>query len=187
MAYGGHPDHGLSGTSSGHAAGSGMESAYGGKAIGLPGGVEAGQNEMSAFLDLMQQRYGIESVTNYMENFLYRYKKEVEFPTAAQGFRDFNTNLETTTYNATAPIDAPTPELQMSGRLTHAQLAALDAAQASTQNFTNPNTDFSFDQGWIDAMRDSDQGWAPAPVDPDGGGGGERIKKKRGMIGRSDR
>ena len=182
MAYGGHPDHGLSGTSSGHEAGSGMESAYGGKAIGLPGGVEAGQNEMSAFLDLMQQRYGIESVTNYMENFLYRYKKEVEFPTAAQGFRDFNTNLETTTYNATAPIDAPTPELQMSGRLTHAQLAALDAAQASTQNFTNPGTDYSFDQGWLDQMHEDANRVTPQ-VDPDGGGG-ERIKKKRGMIGR---
>ena len=170
MALGGHPDHGLSGTSSGHAAGSGMESAYGGKAIGLPGGVGAGHNEMSSFLDMMQQRYGIESVTNYMENFLYRYKKEVEFPTAAQGFRDFNTNLETTPYNATAPIDAPTPELTMSGRLT--------------QNFTS-NTDFSFDQGWLDQMHEDANRVTPQ-VDPDGGGG-ERIKKKRGMIGRSDR
>lgn len=185
MALGGHPDHGLSGTSSGHAAGSGMESAYGGKAIGLPGGVGAGHNEMSSFLDMMQQRYGIESVTNYMENFLYRYKKEVEFPTAAQGFRDFNTNLETTPYNATAPIDAPTPELQMSGRLTHAQLAALDALEASTQNFTNPGTDYSFDQGWLDQMHEDANRVTPQ-VDPDGGGG-ERIKKKRGMIGRSDR
>ena len=34
----------------------------------------------------------------------------------------------------------------MSGRLTHAQLAALDAAEASTQNFTQ------FDQAFIDQM-----------------------------------
>tara|TARA_R110000751_G_scaffold241703_3_gene342146 strand:- start:221 stop:775 length:555 start_codon:yes stop_codon:yes gene_type:complete len=180
MAYGGHPDHGLSGTSSGHEAGSGMESAYGGKAIGLPGGVEAGHNEMSAFLDLMQQRYGIESVANYMERFLYRYK-EVEFPTAAQGFRDFNTSFQTTPQPGTPSVDAPTPELQMSGRLTHAQLAALDAAQASTQNFSS-NTDFSFDQGWLDQMHEDANRVTPQ-VDPDGGGG-ERIKKKRGMIGR---
>ena len=187
MALGGHPDHGMSGTSTGHEAGSGMESAYGGKAIGVPGGLEAGQNEMSAFLDAMRQRYGMESVTNYIDNYINRYK-EVEFPNPPQGFRDFNTSFETSPYNATPTIDEPTPELQMSGRLTHAQLAALDALDASTQNFTNPGTDFSFDQGWLDQMYEDANRVTPQ-VDPDGGGGDRYIplRRNRGMIGRDSR
>ena len=179
MAIGGHPDHGMSGTSTGHEAGSGMESAYGGKAIGVPGGLEAGQNEMSAFLDAMSQRYGMESVTNYIDTYINRYK-EVEFPNPAQGFRDFNTSFETSPYNATPTIDEPTPELQMSGRLTPAQLAALDAAQASTQNFT------AFDQAFIDQMMESNT----PNVGPEYGGGGDRyipLRSNRGMIGRDSR
>ena len=51
MVNGGHPDHGMGGVASQGSAGSGMESAYGGAAVGVPGGLAAGQNEMSAFLD----------------------------------------------------------------------------------------------------------------------------------------
>ena len=182
MAYGGHPDHGMSGTSTGHEAGSGMESAYGGKAIGVYGGLEAGQNEMSAFLDAMLQRYGMESVTNYIDTYITGRLKEVEFPNPAQGFRDFNYGSQTTPLGHQAPVVGQeiSPELQMSGRLTHAQLAALDAAEASTQNFTQ------FDQAFIDQMMESNT----PNVGPEYGGGGDRyipLRRNRGMIGRDNR
>jgi hypothetical protein len=205
MALGGHPDHGMSGTSTGHEAGSGMESEYGGQAIGVYGGLESGQNEMSAFLDAMRQRYGMESVTNYIDTYITGRLKEVEFPNPAQGFRDFNYGSQTTPLGHQAPVmgiedenrQTPTldygvppgvmsnpspvnPELQMSGRLTHAQLAALDAAQASTQNFTQ------FDQAFIDQMMESNT----PNVGPEYGGGGDRyipLRRNRGMIGRDDR
>ena len=62
-----------------------MESAYGGQAIGVYGGMAAGENEMGAFLDAMQERYGLESVTNFIDNYLNKYLDEVEFPNPAQG------------------------------------------------------------------------------------------------------
>ena len=68
MAYGGHPDHGLSGIAGQHSAGTGMESAFGGQAIGVPGGAPEGQHEMGAFLDVMTQRYGPQSVKNFVDN-----------------------------------------------------------------------------------------------------------------------
>ena len=76
MAYGigaGHPDHGLSGVAGQHSAGTGMESAYGGKAIGVPGGAPAGQNAMGAFLDAMTQRYGPQSVKHFVDGYLSRH------------------------------------------------------------------------------------------------------------------
>jgi len=78
MAYGGHPDHGLSGISGQHSAGTGMESAFGGPAIGVPGGAPAGQNEMGAFLDAMTQRYGPQSVKNFVDNYLTKQQKRMD-------------------------------------------------------------------------------------------------------------
>jgi hypothetical protein len=78
MAIGGHPDHGLSGVAGQHSAGTGMESAYGGPAIGVPGGAPAGQNAMGAFLDAMTQRYGPQSVKNFVDNYLSRQQARMD-------------------------------------------------------------------------------------------------------------
>ena len=91
MAIGGHPDRGMHGVSAQHEAGTGMESAYGGAAIGVPGGAPAGQNEMNAFLDTMRQRYGLQSLKNYLLNWpaINKYKTEIEPPSAPGGIRAF--------------------------------------------------------------------------------------------------
>ena len=151
-----------------------MESAYGGQAIGVYGGMAAGENEMGAFLDAMQERYGLESVTNFIDNYLNKYLDEVEFPNPAQGFRDFNYDSQTTPLGYEAPVVGQeiSPELQMSGRLTHAQLAALDAAEASTQNFTQ------FDQAFIDQMMESNNN---NNVGPEYGGGGDYWPRGGGV------
>ena len=60
----------------------------------------------------------------------------------------------------------------MSGRLTHAQLAALDAAEASTQNFTQ------FDQAFIDQMMESNNN---NNVGPEYGGGGDYWPRGGGV------
>ena len=78
MAIGGHPDHGMSGVASQGSAGTGMESAFGGAAIGVPGGAPAGQNEMGAFLEAMTQRYGPQSVKNFVDNYLTRQQKQMD-------------------------------------------------------------------------------------------------------------
>ena len=72
MAIGGHPDFGMNAAASQGSAGTGMESAFGGAAIGIPGGAPAGQNEMASFLDMMSQQYGTESVKNFVDNYLNR-------------------------------------------------------------------------------------------------------------------
>ena len=197
MAYaqrsnmGGHPDHGMGGTASQGSAGSGMESAYGGQAIGVYGGKAAGQNEMGSFLDAMQERYGLESVTNFIDNYLNKYMDEVAFPNPPAGFRDFNYDSQTTPLDRQAPVmgmenfegqtstldygvpagamsnmPGVNPNLEMSGRMTPAQLAALDSAQGNTQNFTE------FDQGFIDQMM-QDLGLNTSNTGPQGGGGGD--------------
>ena len=185
--YGGHPDHGLSGVAGQHSAGTGMESAYGGQAIGVYGGLAAGQNEMGAFLDAMQERYGLESVTNFVNNYLNRHydQQTLAQPLGipAQGYRDLDYDSQTFGYNPSAPVN---PEhdlsqyghelsgafanaldaqgLEMSGRMTPAQLEALDAAQQNTQNFT------AFDQGFIDQMMESQPS---QNYGPEYGGGGD--------------
>jgi hypothetical protein len=200
MAYGGHPDHGLSGVAGQHEAGTGMESEYGGKAIGAPGGAPAGQNEMGAFLDAMSKRYGPQSVKNFVDGYLSRHfnfqtlGQPLNVP--AQGYRNpnyssqtfgirqnapvigiENTEAQTSTLDYGVPPGAmanPSPvspefgtELEMSGRLTPAQLAALDAAQQNTQNFTNFEA-YADPSVLADAM--------PAPnYGPAYGGGGDQL------------
>ena len=166
MAIGGHPDHGDDGVAGQHEAGTGMESAYGGAAIGVPGGLAAGQNAMGAFLDAMAQRYGIESVTNFVDGYLNRHYNHQTLGqplgVPAQGYKDQNYSSQTFGIRQNAPVmgientEAQTsmldygvppgamanpspvsPELEMSGRMTPDQLAALDALHANTDNFTN--------------------------------------------------
>jgi hypothetical protein len=55
-----------------------MESAFGGPAIGVPGGAPAGQNEMGAFLDAMSKRYGPQSVKNFVDNYLTKQQKRMD-------------------------------------------------------------------------------------------------------------
>ena len=180
MAIGGHPDHGMSGVASQGSAGTGMESAFGGAAIGVPGGAPAGQNEMGAFLEAMTQRYGPQSVKNFVDNYLTRQQKQMDqmreqmrgpFPpggrrafggmpspgtavaTAVQNnpvaapesttpqaqinrtpFDQFGLNYFDEGVYGTHPavgnmFDSPakvSPELEMSGRMTPAQLAQLE-------------------------------------------------------------
>lgn len=202
MYGGGHPDHGLSGVAGQHSAGTGMESAYGGAAIGVPGGLAAGQNEMGAFLDAMQERYGLESVTNFVNNYLNRHydQQTLGQPLGipAQGYRDLDYDSQTFGYNPVAPVEAEystpqaqmtrvpfgdlglsypaagnmfdssaSPELEMSGRMTPDQLAALDAAQQNTQNFTNFEA-YADPSVLADSM--------PAPnYGPQYGGGGDEL------------
>ena len=185
MAYGqrsnmgGHPDHGMGGTASQGSAGSGMESAYGGQAIGVYGGKAACQNEMGSFLDAMQERYGLESVTNFIDNYLNKYMDEVAFPNPPAGFRDFNYDSQTTPLDRQAlvnPEEENSPQSQMS-RVPFGDLGlsypaagnmfdALDSAQGNTQNFTE------FDQGFIDQMM-QDLGLNTSNTGPQGGGGGD--------------
>lgn len=188
MYGGGHPDHGLSGVAGQHSAGTGMESEYGGQAIGVYGGLAAGQNEMGAFLDAMQERYGLESVTNFVNNYLNRHYNQQTLGqplnVPAQGYRDLNYESQTFGYDPVAPVN---PEhdlsqyghelsgafanaldaqgLEMSGRMTPDQLAALDAAQQNTQNFT------AFDQGFLDQMMEASP--QPENYGHEYGGGGD--------------
>ena len=113
--YGGHPDHGLSGVAGQHSAGTGMESAYGGQAIGVYGGLAAGQNVMGAFLDAMQERYGLESVTNFVNNYLNRQTLAQPLNVPAQGYRNPNYSAQTFEYNPVAPVEAEysTPQAQI--------------------------------------------------------------------------
>ena len=87
---GGHPDHGMGGSVSGHSSGSGMEGpfgggmrgpdAFGGKGrtpIGGYTGIAAdamknirGRQEMSDFLTGMAQRYGFDSVSNFIQGYM---------------------------------------------------------------------------------------------------------------------
>jgi hypothetical protein len=87
---GGHPDHGMGGSVSGHSSGSGMEGpfgggmrgpdAFGGKGrtpIGGYTGIAAdamknirGRQEMSDFLTGMSQRYGFDSVSNFIQGYM---------------------------------------------------------------------------------------------------------------------
>lgn len=214
MAIGGHPDHGMGGVASQGSAGTGMESAYGGAAIGVPGGAPAGQNSMGAFLDAMTQRYGPQSVKNFVNNYLNRHfnQRTLGQPLGipAQGYRDQKFSTQTTalapktsvTPESTTPqaqinrtpfdqfglnyfdegvhgthpavgnmFDSRaqvSPELGMSGRMTPAQLAALDAAQQNTQNFT------AFDQGFIDQMMESQPSINYGPAY----GGGEDYRRR---------
>ena len=215
MYGGGHPDHGMSGVASQGSAGTGMESAYGGQAIGVYGGMAAGQNEMGAFLDAMRERYGLESVTNFVNNYLNRHYNQQTLGQPlgipAQGYRDLNYESKTTplarktsvTPESTTPqaqinrtpfdqfglnyfdegvhgthpavgnmFDSPapvSPELGMSGRMTPAQLAALDAAFANTDNFTNFEA-YADPSVLADAM--------PAPnYGPEYGGGGDYRRR----------
>jgi len=174
MAYGGHPDHGLSGVAGQNSAGTGMESAFGGQAIGVPGGAPAGQNEMGAFLDVMTQRYGPQSVKNFVDNYLTKQQKRMDEmmeqmrgPFPPGGRRAFGGMPSPGTAVATAVNSPPvSPELDMSGRMTPAQLAALDAAQRNTNNFTNFSEAYSNPSVLADAM--------PAPnYGPQYGGGGD--------------
>ena len=207
MAIGGHPDHGMSGVASQGSAGTGMESAYGGAAIGVPGGMAAGQNEMGAFLDAMSQRYGPQSVKNFVDNYLTRQQKQMDQmreqmrgPFPPGGRRAFGGMPSPGTAVATAvqnnPVAAPestTPQAQINrtpfdqfglnyfdegvygthpavGNMfdTPAQLAALDAAQQNTQNFT------AFDQGFIDQMMESQPS---TNYGPEYGGGGDYRRR----------
>lgn len=198
MVNGGHPDHGMGGVASQGSAGSGMESAYGGAAVGVPGGLAAGQNEMSAFLDFMSSRYGAQSVTNFVDNYLNRHFDQAKLGQPlgidAQGYRSYqNYDAKTTPLGFNAPIQSPemnldigsptglpgvnysgptTPALDMSGRMTPAQLAALDATQSNTQNFT------AFDQGFIDQMMEMNNNYANNQG-PQYGGGGDFLPYKR--------
>lgn len=168
MAIGGHPDHGMGGVASQGSAGTGMESAYGGAAIGVPGGMAAGQNEMGAFLDVMTQRYGPQSVKNFVDNYLNRNfnQQTLGQPLGipAQGYRDQRFGSQTTPLGIRSNVSPVSPELEMSGRMTPAQLSALDAAQQNTQNFT------AFDQGFIDQMMESQPSTNYGPAY---GGGGD--------------
>lgn len=123
MAYGGHPDHGLSGIAGQHSAGTGMESAFGGQAIGVPGGAPAGQNEMGAFLDVMTQRYGPQSVKNFVDNYLTKQQKRMDEmmeqmrgPFPPGGRRAFGGMPSPGTAVATAVNNSPpvSPELENS-------------------------------------------------------------------------
>lgn len=111
MAIGGHPDHGMSGVASQGSAGTGMESAYGGAAIGVPGGMAAGQNSMGAFLDAMTQRYGPQSVKSFVDGYLNKHfnQQKLGQPLGipAQGYRDQKFGAQTT---ALAPKTSVTPE-----------------------------------------------------------------------------
>lgn len=87
----GHPDHGIGGPSgiSGHSAGSGMESAFGGNRIGPDAfggmgitprggytGLAAnamnirGRQEMAGFLHNMSKKYGFDSVRNFITGYM---------------------------------------------------------------------------------------------------------------------
>jgi len=86
----GHPDHGLSGSVSGHSAGTGMEGALGGAAIGPDAGLgpiggytgfmgqqynqnmkqRYGQHQMHGFLQMMSQKYGYDSMKNFVDSYL---------------------------------------------------------------------------------------------------------------------
>ena len=86
----GHPDFGIGGPSgiSGHSAGSGMEGAFGGAAIGPDSrtgmgpaggytGLAAnamknirGRQEMAGFLQEMSKRYGFDSVRNFITGYM---------------------------------------------------------------------------------------------------------------------
>lgn len=187
MVNGGHPDHGMGGVASQGSAGSGMESAYGGAAVGVPGGLSAGQNEMSAFLDFMSSRYGAQSVTNFVDNYLNRHFDQAKLGQPlgidAQGYRSYqNYDAKTTPLGFNAPIQSPemnldiggptTFGLNMSGKMNPAQLAALDATQSNTQNFT------AFDQGFIDQMMEMNNNYANNQG-PQYGGGGDFLPYKR--------
>jgi hypothetical protein len=130
MAIGGHPDHGMGGVASQGSAGTGMESAFGGAAIGVPGGAPAGQNEMGAFLDAMTQRYGPQSVKNFVDNYLNRHfnQRTLGQPLGipAQGYRDQKFGAQTTPLGIRSNVSSVSPELEMSGRMTPAQLAQLE-------------------------------------------------------------
>lgn len=155
MAIGGHPDFGMGGVASQGSAGTGMESAYGGAAIGVPGGAPAGQNAMGAFLDAMTQRYGPQSVKSFVDGYLNRHFNQQKLGqplnVPAQGYRNPNFSSQTFGIRQNAPVmgientEAQTsmldygvppgamanpspvsPELEMSGRMTPAQLAQLE-------------------------------------------------------------
>lgn len=190
MAYGGHPDHGLSGIAGQHSAGTGMESAFGGQAIGVPGGAPAGQNEMGAFLDVMTQRYGPQSVKNFVDNYLTKQQKRMDEmmeqmrgPFPPGGRRAFGGMPSPGTAVATAVNNSPpvspklenSPQSQMTrvpfGDLGLSYPAAgnmfdsLDAAQRNTNNFTNFEA-YADPSVLADAM--------PAPnYGPKYGGGGD--------------
>ena len=192
MYGGGHPDHGMSGVASQGSAGTGMESAYGGQAIGVYGGMAAGQNEMGAFLDAMQERYGLESVTNFVNNYLNRYYNHQTLGqplgVPAQGYQDQNYSSQTFGYSPPAPVNPEhdlsqyghelsgafanaldAQNLDMSGRMTPDQIAALDAAYANTDNFTNFEA-YADPSVLADAM--------PAPnYGPEYGGGGDYRRR----------
>ena len=199
MAIGGHPDHGMSGVASQGSAGTGMESAFGGAAIGVPGGMAAGQNEMGAFLDAMTQRYGPQSVKSFVDGYLnknfnqQRLGQPLGIP--AQGYRDQRFGAQTTALAPKTSVtpESTTPQAQINRTPfdqfglnyfdegihgTHpavgnmfdspAQLAALDAAQQNTQNFT------AFDQGFIDQMMESQPSTNYGPAY---GGGGDYRRR----------
>jgi len=176
MAYGGHPDHGLSGVAGQNSAGTGMESAFGGQAIGVPGGAPAGQNEMGAFLDVMTQRYGPQSVKNFVDNYLTKQQKRMDEmmeqmrgPFPPGGRRAFGGMPSPGTAVATAVNSPPvSPELENSpqsqmtrvpfGDLGLSYPAAgnmfdsLDAVQRNTNNFTNFSEAYSNPSVLADAM-----------------------------------
>jgi len=84
----GHPDHGIGGGISGHSAGTGLEGAYGGAAIGPDSrtgigpaggytGLTAnamknirGRQEMAGFLQNMSKKYGFDSVRNFIQGYM---------------------------------------------------------------------------------------------------------------------
>jgi hypothetical protein len=118
MAIGGHPDHGLSGVAGQHSAGTGMESAYGGAAIGVPGGAPAGQNAMGAFLDAMTQRYGPQSVKSFVDGYLNRHYNQQTLGqplnVPAQGYRNPNFSSQTFGIRQNAPVGIENTEAQTS-------------------------------------------------------------------------
>jgi hypothetical protein len=118
MAIGGHPDHGLSGVAGQHSAGTGMESAYGGAAIGVPGGAPAGQNAMGAFLDAMTQRYGPQSVKSFVDGYLNRHFNQQRLGqplnVPAQGYRNPNFSSQTFGIRQNAPVGIENTEAQTS-------------------------------------------------------------------------
>lgn len=153
MAIGGHPDFGIGDSASQGSAGTGMESAFGGAAIGVPGGAPAGGNEMASFLDVMSQQYGTESVKNFVDNYLNKKIMDAEIiarggfmPGAPGGRKAFggmpfssaqsfgiqdnpvfgmeNFEGQTSTLDYGVPPGAMANEID--GRLTPAQLAELD-------------------------------------------------------------
>lgn len=107
---GGHPDHGMSGSVSGHSAGSGQEGALGGAAIGPDssfggpfGGYTGyfgqqynqnmqnryGQHQMHDFLQMMSQKYGYDSMKNFVDSYLNNVDI-FETPSYAQQVQDLN-------------------------------------------------------------------------------------------------